>query len=165
MSLSRRLAAGHAVTVYLPDSKPLWPGSGFSGQQAWILPSDCATGLTDSLMTAFTRATAVPKMNVSSVFHVERFLRISGPPVTSVLLASCQATRIFAAGTPVALPHSGPCESSRTVHCGVSLCEVTATCHAGKGCLKVIFPHKHPHRQKAEVLGWPGTIPTGNSGD
>lgn len=60
-------------------------------------------------MRTFTRATAVPKMNTSSVSDVERFIiEIQAWPMTSELRVSCQATGVSVAGTLVAHPHSVP---------------------------------------------------------
>ena len=80
-------------------------------------PPSCgsATGVTHRLLRAYTGGGAVPKINKSSVFDVEMFIsEIQAWPVMFKLRVSCHNTCVSVAGTLVARPHSGPCESSRS---------------------------------------------------
>ena len=72
---------------------PLWPSSGFL-RQAGTLPCGCDTGLTHSVMWAFTRAIAVSTINTGRAFHVGRFIaELQSQRVTS-FSAHCQTSRV-----------------------------------------------------------------------
>jgi hypothetical protein len=80
-------------------------------------PPSCgsATGVIHRLLRAFTGAGAVPKINKCRMFAVEMFIsEIQRLPVMFKLRVSRHTTCVSVAGTLVARPHSGPCESSRS---------------------------------------------------
>jgi hypothetical protein len=84
-------------------------------QTAGPLSCGSATGVTHCLLRAFTRASAVPKINKSSMFDVEMFIsEIQAWFVMFKLRVFCHTTCVSVAGTLVARPHSGPCENSRS---------------------------------------------------
>lgn len=84
-------------------------------QTAGPISCGSTTGVTHRLLRAFTGASAVPKINKSSMFDVEMSIsEIQAWPVMFKLRVSCHTTCVSVAGTLVARPHSGPCESSRS---------------------------------------------------
>lgn len=84
-------------------------------QTAGPLSCVSATGVTHFLLRAFIGASAVPKINKNSRFDVEMFIsEIQVWPVMFKLRVFCHTTCVSVAGTLVARPRSGPCESSRS---------------------------------------------------
>lgn len=83
-------------------------------QTVGTLSCGSAIGVTHCLLRAFTGASAVLKKNKSSMCDVEMFIsEIQAWPVLFKLRVSCHTICVSVAGTLVARPHSGPCESSR----------------------------------------------------
>jgi len=98
----------HSAAATLAKQKPFT-------QTAGPLSCGLATGVIYCHLRAFTGASAVPKINKSSMFDVEMFIsEIQAWPVIFKLRVSCHTTCVSVAATLVARPHSGPCGSSRS---------------------------------------------------
>jgi len=111
--------SGHSLPIYGTVHMEHWATATLAKQKlfnqtAGTLSCGSATGVTHCLLRAFTGASAVLKINKSSMCDVEMFIsEIQAWHVMFKLRVSCHTTCVSVAATLVARPHSGPCESSR----------------------------------------------------